>query len=58
VGFLHPVGGKQSYIRQYSTRTRVAKLRARLESEREERVRAAIVAQLRAFERPPRGSFD
>ncbi len=43
---------------QYSTRTRVKRLHERLELETDPRTRATILAQLAAFERPPRGTYD
>jgi len=59
VATVHPVKqGKRGNRPQFSARARVARLRARLEAERDERIRNAIMAQLRAFERPPQGSFD
>jgi hypothetical protein len=43
---------------QYSTTARIRRLRERLASERDQRVLETIKAQLAAFERPPRGTFD
>jgi hypothetical protein len=50
--------GKRGYRSQYSTRRRVERLRERLELEQDSKVRATIDAQLRAFDRPPRGCHD
>lgn len=65
VGTIRAVGsavksvrGKSGYQPQFSTRKRIEGLRERLAGEQSSRTREVILAQLAAFERPPRGSYD
>jgi hypothetical protein len=55
---VKPVKGKRTSTSRYSTRSRIATLRKRLTVAKDSRTRATIEAQLAAFERPPRGSYD